>query len=173
MMKTGFINNKGAALVTSLILLLALTMVALSAIQTSAVQVQISGNDEDVLQANQFAQSIVDAVIETPVSFVVGASSGYTVCTANAPSCDKNSISFTDTMFSVTGGYSDTSTNPGIEARVKLIKTGTAPRMGSKASSATAFSGAYFTVQGSYNEIANNGGKASVVQGFVMIYPKN
>lgn len=168
-MKTGFTNDKGAALVTSLILLLALTMVALSAIQTSAVQVQISGNDESTLEANQYAQSVVDAVIETPVNFVVGASTGYTVCAASATGCDQTNITLGDTMFTKVG-VSDTT---GVQAKVKLLKTGTAPRMGSKASSATAFSGAYFTVTGSYNEVANNGGKSSVVQGFVMIYPKN
>jgi len=169
-MKSGFMNNKGAALVTSLILLLALTMVALSAIQTSAVQVQISGNDEDTLTANQYAQSVVDAVIETPVSFIVGASDGYTVCAAAATGCDKVAVTLpTNSMFTKVG-VNDTT---GVQAKVKLLKTGTAPRLGTNASSAAAFSGAYFTITGSYNETSNNGGKSSVVQGFVMVYPKN
>jgi len=165
-------NNKGAALVTSLILMLALTMVALSAIQTSAVQVQISGNDEDTLTANQYAQSVVDAVIETPVNFIVGASDGYTVCAATATGCDKVAVTLpTNSMFTkVNGGVNDTT---GVQAKVKLLKTGTAPRLGANASSAAAFSGAYFTITGSYNETSNNGGKSSVVQGFVMVYPKN
>ena len=48
-------HSKGAALVTSLVLLMALTMVSLSAIQTSAVQMQISGNDQATLEADQYA----------------------------------------------------------------------------------------------------------------------
>jgi len=164
-------HSKGAALVTSLVLLMALTMVSLSAIQTSAVQMQISGNDQATLEADQYAQSVVDAVVETPTNFVVGASSGYTVCAASASGCDKVAISLSDAMFtSVPGGINDST---GVQAKVKLLKTGTAPRLGAKASSATAFSGAYFAITGSYNETSNDGGKSNVVQGFVMIYPKN
>ncbi len=165
-------KHKGAALVTSLVLLLALTMISLSAIQTSAIQVQISGNDGSTLEANQYAQSVIDAVIETPTNFVVGASNGYTVCAATASGCDQVSIPLKDySMFtSIKGGISDTT---GVQAKVKLVKTGTAPRLGAKASSATAFSGAYFAINGSYNETSNDGGRSSVVQGFVMIYPKN
>jgi len=164
-------KNKGAALVTSLVLLLALTMVSLSAIQTSSVQVQISGNDAATLEADQYAQSVVDAVIEDPTNFVVGASSGFTVCAATASDCNQVSIPLKDTMFtSLQGGVNDTT---GVQAKVKLVKTGTAPRLGAKASSATAFSGAYFAINGSYNETSNDGGRSRVVQGFVMIYPKN
>jgi len=164
-------KNKGAALVTSLVLLLALTMVSLSAIQTSAIQVQISGNDASTLEADQYAQSVVDAVVETPTNFVVGASSGYTVCAATASGCDQVAIKLTDSMFtSLPGGVNDTT---GVQAKVKLLKTSTAPRLGAKASSATAFQGAYFAITGSYDERSNDGGKSNVVQGFVMIYPKN
>lgn len=163
-------KNHGAALVTSLILLMALTMVSLSAVQSTAVQVQISGNDQDTITADQYAQSVVDAVIEHSTNFVVGASPGYTVCAVSDPNTTCNQIldPLTDTMFTNVG------VNPsdGVQAVIKLVKTGTAPRLGNDASSATQFSGAYFTITGSYNKTSQNEGKATVVQGFVMLVNK-
>lgn len=170
--------NKGAALITSLVLLMALTMVALSAIQTTAVQVLISGNDENTLDARQSAQSVVDDVIQNAANkFIIGAKSGYTVCAVQdaANSCDKvDSTIITSSMFSTIG---INATN-GVNAKVKFLKNGTAPRLNvNQASSASSFRGAYVTVTGSYDvPPATSGkpdGKASVVQGYVMILPKN
>lgn len=164
-------KTQGAALVTSLMLLMALTMVSLSAIQTTATQVQISSNDEAILEADQYAQSVVDAVIEKSTNFVVGSKNGYTVCASSDTGCDAVTISLNDPMFidpNVT-----VSAKNGVQARVELLKTAAAPRLSTHASSATAFNGAYFTITGSYNRTQENRGKSNVVQGFVMIYPKN
>lgn len=169
-MNNRFKNSHGAALVTSLVMLMALTMVSLSAIQTTAIQVQISGNDEATLEADQYAQSVVDAVIEKSTNFVVGSKNGYTVCAINDIGCDATTISLTDPMFvdpNVTVNPSN-----GVQARVELLKTSAAPRLSTHASSATAFNGAYFTITGSYNRTKENRGKSNVVQGFVMIFPK-
>lgn len=168
-MQHSMLKNQGAALVTSLVLLMALTMLSLSAIQSTSVQLQISGNDEATIEADQYAQSVIDAVIETSTNFVVGTSNGYTVCAANESGCNATTIALTDPMFTNVGVTSTT----GVQAKVVLIKTSTAPRLGNTASSAAAFSGAYFSIHGRYNETANNRGQSNVVQGFVMIYPKN
>lgn len=163
--------NQGAALVTSLVLLLALTMVALSAIQTTAVQVQISGNDEATMEADQYAQSVIDAVIENSTNFVVAGANGYTVCAAQESVCNAVNIPLSDPMFNTTNVKVDAAN--GVQARVELVKTAIAPRLSSHASSATAFNGAYFAITGSYDRTQEYRGKANVVQGFVMIYPKN
>lgn len=161
-------KNHGAALVTSLILLMALTMVSLSAVQSTAVQVQISSNDQDTLNADQYAQSVVDAVIEHSTNFVVGASPGYTVCAASDTGCNQVINPLTATMFTPTDNM-QVSPSDGVQARITLEKTGTAPRLASKPSSATQFYGAYFTITGSYNRTQENSGKATVVQGFIML----
>jgi len=170
-MKITATHNKGAALITSLVLMVALTMISLAAIQTTAMQVQISGNDEAIFEADQYAQSVVDAVIETSTNFVIGTTNGYTVCAASETGCDKVSLTLNDPMFSsVNGGINATT---GVQAKVELLKTGTAPRMAKYASSAANFAGAYFKITGIYNELAKNRGKSNVAQGFVMVYPKN
>lgn len=161
-------KNHGAALVTSLILLMALTLVSLSAVQSTAVQVQISGNDQDTVTADQYAQSVVDAVIEHSTNFVVGASPGYTVCAITDNNCNQYVNSLTDPMFN-SGGVS-VNPNNGVQARVTLVKTGTAPRLATRASSAAQFEGAYFKITGSYNEPKK--AKADVVQGFVLVVRK-
>jgi len=161
-------RQKGAALVTSLVMLMALTMISLAAMQTTAVQIQISGNDEATIEADQYAQSVVDAVIETSTNFVIGTTNGYTVCAAAETGCSAVNVKLNDPMFS-----SIINATTGVQAKVELLKTGTAPRMAKYASSAANFSGAYFKITGRYNEIATNQGKSDVVQGFVMVYPKN
>lgn len=162
-MRTSMTTNKGTALITSLVLLMALTMVSLSAVQSTSVQLQISGNDEATVEAYQYAQSVVDAVIEQPSNFVVGTGAGFTLCAVAESGCDQVSIPLTSTMFSSVTG---------LQAKVEHLKTSAAPRMGANASSATAFDGAYFTIAGRYNETANNRGLSNVVQGFVMLIPK-
>lgn len=178
-MKTNTLQlNKGAALITSLVLLMALTMVALSAVQTTAVQVLISNNDENTLDARQYAQSVVDTVIQNNSSnFIIGAKTGYTVCVVQdaANSCDKTGMTLTGNMFSKIGA----SATDGVQARIKFLKNGTAPRLNvNQASSASSFRGAYVSVTGSYDVPPGSSapgkpdGKASVVQGYVMILPK-
>lgn len=172
-------RNTGAALITSLVLLMALTMVALSAVQSTAVQVLISGNDENTLQAKQYAQSVVDTVMQNDTNnFVIGAKDGYTVCAVSDPSttCDQTNLAIPGTMF---GNIGISATN-GVQARVKFLKNGTAPRLNvNQASSASAFRGAYVAVTGSYDVSPNNStsvkpdGKATVVQGYVLILPKS
>jgi Tfp pilus assembly protein PilX len=166
------IKCKGAALVTSLVLLMALTMVSLSAMQSTSVQLQISGNDEATIEADQYAQSVVDAVIETSSNFSLGTNNNYTVCAASGTGCDAVSLTLSDPIFTDANvGVSDTN---GVQAKVTYLKSATSPRMSaSRANSASGFRSAYFTIKGTYNKTASNGGKSSVVQGFLFSYPNN
>lgn len=161
-MKNISVHNSGTALVTALVLLVALTIVSLSGMQATSMQIQISGNDEAAVEAYQYAQSVVDAVIEDNGNFVVGASDGYTLCASSEAGCDSVSITLGNSMFS----------GLGLQAKVELLKLSGAPRLSSNASSAAAFDGAYFKISGRYDETSNNRGKANVVQGYLMIIPK-
>jgi len=158
--KTSSLKQSGTALITALVLLVALTLVALSGIQSTSVQLQISGNDEATVEAYEYAQSIVDAVIETSTNFVVGANNGYTTCLNAAPGCDTDTINLTEAMFA----------GIGIQAKVQLLKIGQSPRL-VNGNSLSQTNGAYFSISGEYDETANNRGKSSVVQGYVMIIP--
>jgi Tfp pilus assembly protein PilX len=158
--KTIKTKQKGVALVTALVLLVALTLVALSGIQSTSVQLQISGNDEATVEAYEYAQSVVDAVIENSTNFVVGADIGYTTCLNAGPGCNATSINLTETMFS----------GVNLQAKVELLKIGQSPRL-VNGNSMSQTNGAYFSIEGQYDETANNRGKSGVVQGYVMIIP--
>lgn len=155
-------KESGTALITALVLLVALTMVALSGIQSTSVQLQISGNDEASVEAYEFSQSVVDAVIETSTNFVVGADAGYTTCLNAETGCDATTISLTPAMFA----------GVGVQAKVELLKIGQSPRL-ANGNSMSQTNGAYFNITGAYDETAapKYRGRSSVVQGYVMIIP--
>lgn len=153
-------QSSGTALITALVLLVALTLVALSGIQSTSVQLQISGNDEATVEAYEYAQSVVDAVIEKSTNFVVGANIGYTTCLNAGPGCNASSINLTETMFS----------GVNLQAKVELLKIGQSPRL-VNGNSTSQTNGAYFSITGEYDETANSRGKSEVVQGYVMIIP--
>lgn len=155
---------QGTALITSLVLLLAMTIVALAGIHTTTAQLLISGNDEATIEAHEYAQSVIDELIETPSVFDVGTSDGYTVCTGGESSCNDTSLTLSSSMFS--GPVVGT----GITARIELLKVATAPRLYS-GNSASVTQGAYFSITGKYDETGSGKGKASVVQGYVILLP--
>lgn len=154
-------KQHGTALITSLVLLMALTMVSLAAMQSTTVQLQISGNDETTVDAFERAQSAVDALIDDGSYFVVGASTGYTVCTSGGTGCNANTIVMPGSMFA---SYA--------EARVEYLQSSeTAPRM-SNGSSGLRFGSATFSITGSYDATSGSGGRAEVVQGYTILIPK-
>ena len=151
-------TQHGTALITALVLLVALTMVSLAGIQSTSVQLQISGNDEETINAYEYAQSVVDAVIENQSNFSVGATNGYTICMSAETGCNDTPITLSETMFS----------SVNLQAKVTLVKVGPAPRM-TNASDLENTTAAYFDVKGRYDETGNQGGKANVVQGLVKV----
>ncbi len=156
-------NNKGAALVTSLVLLAALTIVSIAAMSSTTSQLQVVGNDEAMMDAHERAQSVVDAVMEQNGPFVIQGNAGYTVCNANVSGCNLNTITLTDSIFT-----SSTS----IQAKVELANTNyTMPRVAE--SSSKYFQSTLFEVSGAYDETSNNQGKAEIVQGYVVLVPKS
>jgi|SRR6056300_173740 len=79
----GMRRQSGAVLVVSLILLLLLGLLATSVSENSLLQVQMSGNDEAKLAAQQEAFAIVDAIIDNSGSAPVLGDLGYTVCSVD------------------------------------------------------------------------------------------
>jgi Tfp pilus assembly protein PilX len=156
-------KSKGAALVTSLVLLAALTIVGISAMSATTAQLQVVGNDEAMMDAHERAQSVVDAVLEQNGPFIIQGDAGYTVCNANVSGCSQNTIALTDTIFTE---------STSIQAKVVLINTNSPMSRGAESSSKT-FQSALFTVTGAYDETGSNQGKAEIVQGYSVLVPKS
>jgi len=146
----------GTALVTALVLLVALTIVSLSGMQATSVQLQISGNDEATVEAYQIAQSAVDAVLEdTPGNLAVG-NENIKVCAVPGPDCDQVALTLNGTMFG----------SEGIQAKVELLNSNVKLRTGKGGNSVKQFKYAAFKISGQYDATSNNRGRATVVQGF-------
>ena len=158
-MTNSYRHTSGTALVTALVLLVALTIVSLSGMQATTMQLQISGNDEAVVEATQVAQSIVDAVIENPDNFNVATIENYTVCATAGVGCDSESITLSDPMFATTG----------LQAKVQFLKETTPPRM-QRASSAQYTKAAYYKITGGFDQTSNDRGRANVVQGYFTLH---
>lgn len=156
-------KSKGAALVTSLVLLAALTIVSIAAMSSTTAQLQIVGNDEAMMDAHERAQSVVDAVMEQNGPFVIQGDAGYTVCNANVSGCNQSTITLTDSIFT---------TSNSIKAKVELANTNYAmPRVAE--SSSKYFQSTLFEVTGSYDETSSDQGKAEITQGYVVLVPKS
>jgi len=153
-------KEHGTALITALVLLVALTMVSLAGMQSTSIQLLISGNDETTVEAYEYAQSIIDAVTENANNFMMGTNPGFTACLNTEPGCNNDSINLVETMFN----------GIDIQAKVVFLKSGPAPRK-KNASSLSQTNGAYFDITGQYDETANNRGKADIVQGYVLTIP--
>lgn len=156
-------NNKGAALVTSLVMLMALTVISIAAMSSSTVQLQVVGNDESNLDAFERAQSVVDAVIDQSGPFVAQGTSGYTTC-YNITGCSNSTpIAFSNSFFSGTE----------VQAKVTLVSTNSANLRTANASSASGTMSILYTVTGYYDDTGAGQGKAEVTQGYVLQIPKS
>lgn len=159
-------QSNGAALVTALVLMVSLTMFALASMRGSTTQLTLSGNDEASVEAAERAQSIVDAVVDETSNFVVAGDEGYSVCTSNVSGCDKNTISLSGAPFS-------SSESDAVKARVvRLAPESVSLPRGVAETSGDKFDSALFSIRGEFDESGLNRGKATVVQGYLMLVPK-
>lgn len=156
-------NNKGAALITSLVMLMALTVISIAAMSSSTVQLQVAGNDESTLDAFERAQSVVDAVMDQNGPFILQGSSGYTTC-YNISGCNNTTaITLSNSIFS----------GSGVQAKVTLISSSTANLRTTNASSASGTTSILYSVTGYYDDTGAGQGKAEVTQGYVLQVPKS
>ena len=157
-------HQQGAALITALILMMALTLYALASMSTTTTQLTISGNDESTVEAYERAQSIVDAVVEVDTNFKVTGGSGYSICTSNISGCDLTTITLSGIIFDISGTRD--------KAKIERLVPENIPMPRAAESSGDKFETALFSVTGSYDNVANGTGKAEVVQGYLLLIPK-
>ena len=161
------VRQRGAALFTSLIMLIALTLVALASLGTSLLELRMSGNEEMAMSAFQSAQAGVDVVLndalaEEPQVVLARGAKGDTTC-YNVAGCTFP-IPANLVPLPVKSAYS----------KITITQTddrGTAPRSRRFATSTRLFSAAYFEVESVFDKSAIGQGKAGVVEGFLQLLP--
>lgn len=172
--------QRGAAMFTALIMLIAVTLLSLASLGTSLMELRMSSNEEQGMLAFQTAQGAIDVVIDqdekstaaTTKNFAVVGSLGYTKCTQNAQAplkCQENSLVLEPAeMFPITPTSTGPVTQVGIE---RISDSGCPPRSKKLATSCSKQNAAVFKVDAVVNRIAMGRGKAGVSQGYLKLIP--
>lgn len=152
-------QQRGVALFMALIMLVIITLLSISTMRSSIMELRIAGNYQQQATAVESAQSAIDASFDLDNFPVIG--EGYTIC-YNVTGCDQTITTMPDTASykAATNQLTITQTNEGtVSCRACE-------------SSSALFDGASFTISSTYNNTANNGGRAEINAGYVMLVPK-
>lgn len=160
-------SQRGAALFTALIMLIALTLVALASLGTSLLELRMSGNEEMAMSALQSAQAGVDVVVndaiaDEPKIVIARGGKGTTAC-----------FGVTGCTYTIASNLVPAPVNSSY-SKITITQTddrGPAPRSRRFATSARLFSAAYFEVESVFDKSALGQGKAGTVEGFLQLLP--
>lgn len=164
-MKTVIYRQAGAALLVSLLFLIVLTILSLSAMNLSITEQQMSANTQYKMEALQQAQSVVDATLTEPTPtdnrFRVLGSAGYTICDQNRTGCDQT--------FTLSGPVND---GAAVTSDIVRLDPNTLPAPRGIDTSADKYHVALFRVDGKYDNSTNGYGRSNVSQGYLVLVPK-
>lgn len=183
--------QQGAALLTALIMLIAVTLLSLASLGTSMMELRMSGNEESSMLAFQSAQAAVDAVIDqdekspsTAIkNFAVVGALGYTKCSPNTPvgtpgypaSCQATDITLPTVMIGPEKVFDDggggASGKGNIVAIERISDSGCPPRSNKLGTSCSKQSAAVFRVDSTFNKAFLGQGKGGVSQGYLKLIP--
>lgn len=157
-----FSTQTGAALVTTLLILVVVTLASLAAIRSSRLELRMAGNMESKLQSFQTAQAMADAVYATPAMIPVIGAPGYTVCTPTMTTCDRNDISIAQLDHHIASGE--------LVGVVQHTGEGIVPR--GLETSADKFGAVRYRINATFDRTDQNLGRADIVQGMLVLVPK-
>lgn len=161
--KTG---QRGAALITSLIILLAITLISVAAVRSSRLELRMANNAEVKHASFQNAQAIIDAVFDTPDNVPIVGGVGFKICTAGEAGCDLNTIAFDGGLFAGDLASLD------LGVVVERVGTEHMPLPRGMETSADKFSGAVYSIQARYDRADEGLGRSDVVEGMFVLVPK-
>lgn len=157
--------QRGVALAVALILLVVLTLLALSGVRLSTMELRMSLNDELRVAAYQQAQSLVDVSIRqfsnTPVL-----SPGTVICARATTGCTGTDIGRVDLPASYDTDLADDRVNVVIRGIQPLQAE---PPVGS-GFSITVFDASYLQVTGEYDKNPLGLGSATINEGIAVVY---
>lgn len=168
MRRTGT-SQQGMALVTALLVLIAVMLLAVTAIRGATVSLRLSQNEETRVNALETAQGVVDAIVADETNLPVAEGIGYRRCLAPAGTtpdftCDASETAPSlPTLFSG-GDYADY-----VYVEVYRAEPEFAPVVRNAGASEVGFDGALFVVTGGYDRAAEGFSAAEVSQGVLRL----
>jgi hypothetical protein len=159
-------NQQGTVLVITLIFLVAISMLAVSSMQSSNIGLFMAQNEESRVAAAQGAQALADAIVSNPASTPVTGGSGFTICTQGEADCDRSDLPVTNSVLaaSIAKGH--------ITARVVRDGPLFRPPPRSVESSIDKFDSASFEVVTTFDRTDEQLGSQQITEGVLVLTPK-
>lgn len=146
--------QRGIALLIALVILIGVTLLSVTAMTESIMELRMAGNAESSTSTVQRTMAAIDYVIANPANLP-----------ATGPLGENHNVTLSGSPFQVTAGDSVTAT------ATRLQDCGAPPRM-RDASSLNSYSSFRYEISATSNLNASGMGKSSVTQGYIVLGPK-
>jgi Tfp pilus assembly protein PilX len=159
-------TQEGAVLVITMLFLIAISMLAVSSMQSSNIGLYMAQNEESRIAAAQGAQALADAIASNPAATPVVGGSGFTICTVGEANCNRNDLPIINAVLAteVAKGH--------ITARVQREGQLFRPPPRSVESSIDKFSSASFEVITTFDRTDEQLGRQQITEGVLVLVPK-
>ena len=159
-------RQRGTVLVVTMLFLIAISMLAVSSMQTSNIGLYMAQNEESRISAAQGAQALADAIVSNPASTPVVGGNGFTICTIGEANCTRSDLPITNAVLAaqVAKGH--------ITARVEREGPLFRPPPRSVESSIDKFSSASFEVITTFDRTDEQLGRQQITEGVLVLVPK-
>ena len=160
-------KQEGAALFMALMFLIIITMLSLSAMRSSIMELRMAGNEEEQMYAVQRAQAAIDATVTDSSNTPVIGGIDDTTCLPDASGCTRHTLSLsgaTNLQDDIEAGHLDIQVR-----RIRPLERAAPRTIGT---SASVFSYATFEVRGEYDALDAGRGSARVHEGVMVLISK-
>ena len=156
----------GSVLVITMLFLIAISVLAVSSMQSGNIGLYMAQNEESRIAAAQGAQALADAIAANPASTPVVGGSGFTICTPGEANCDRNDLPINNAVLAtaIANGH--------ITGRVVREGTLFRPPPRSVESSIDKFNSASFEVVTTYDRTDEQLGRQQITEGVLVLVPK-
>ncbi len=160
-------KQEGAALITALIFLVIITMLSLSSMRSSMLELRQASNDEIRIAAFEGAQAVIDSVLDSPANMPVVGDVGYTVCSGNWDGCDQTNLTLP------AGLYTEFVNEGLVQVRVERLGPAFRPPPRGLGTSARMLTAAAFQIDATYDLTEIGRGNSEITQGVLIVVPKS
>ncbi len=159
-------RQSGSILLVSLIFLMVLGFLGMSAMQTSRLELRMATNEEIRLSAFQQAKALADAVVAIPAMTPVKGNQGFKTCTNGQAGCNDHTLFMPDPLMApeVANGH--------LTGEATLTSAGNRPPPRGLITSADKFAAASFEVVTTYDRADEGLGRAQTTLGLLVLTPQ-
>lgn len=170
-------RQSGAALVLALVLLVVVTLIAVTSIRSTNQELRMSLNEESRANAFQYAQGLVDWIIATAGTTPVVGDIGHRTCvsgfTPETGGCPGNLAIGDPDLLAEDGRVAGLCGSCDYSAEILRIGSEDSPPPRSIGTSVDKFGAAPFQIRARYDLSEIGLGRAEVVEGALVLVPKN